>query len=67
LKNNFNVSYPIDKKQQKIIVEELDMVKQYVSMLEKAYSKKLSELDNLKKSLLHQAFSGQLTNQEVIA
>ena len=67
LKNNFNVSYPVDKKQQKVIAERLDMIKQYVSTLEKLYNKKLFELDHLQKSLLHQAFTGQLTKQEALS
>jgi type I restriction enzyme S subunit len=65
IKNVF-IKYPANQ-EQKRIVQMLDAVSLQTDKLTNLYKSKLTELDNLKKSLLHQAFSGQLTNQEVIA
>jgi type I restriction enzyme S subunit len=46
---------------QKRISENLDQIAKETILLESIYRKKLTALDDLKKSLLHQAFSGQLT------
>nr|WP_315479058.1 restriction endonuclease subunit S [uncultured Rhodoferax sp.] len=46
--------------EQKQIVEKLDALSEDVQRLESLYQRKLAALDALKKSLLHQAFSGQL-------
>jgi type I restriction enzyme, S subunit len=46
--------------EQKIIVNQLDGLFDNVQRLESIYQQKLSGLEALKKSLLHQAFSGQL-------
>jgi type I restriction enzyme S subunit len=56
-------SYPIPApslKEQKTIVKKLDELAQETHRLETIYRQKLTALDDLKKSLLHQAFSGQL-------
>jgi type I restriction enzyme S subunit len=45
---------------QKLVVTQLDDVSTETQRLESLYQKKLTALDDLKKSLLHQAFSGQL-------
>ena len=45
---------------QKIIVKELDALREETQRLESLYQHKLAALDALKKSLLHQAFSGEL-------
>jgi len=42
------------------IVEKFAAVKSETQRLESLYQRKLSALDDLKKSLLHQAFSGAL-------
>ena len=49
---------PVDV--QKQIVERLDNLAREIDRLEGAYDQKLAALDALKKSLLHQAFTGQL-------
>ena len=54
-----NVSYP-SLKEQLQIVKKLDALEEEALQLESIYHQKLSALDDLKKSLLHQAFSGQL-------
>lgn len=46
--------------QQKAIVGEIDAMSDEIQRLESIYQQKLAALDELKKSLLHQAFSGQL-------
>jgi type I restriction enzyme S subunit len=55
----FPVSIPTLTEQQKI-VEKLDELRTESDRLESIYRQKLTALDDLKKSLLHQAFSGQL-------
>jgi len=47
--------------EQKRIVANLDSVAAETQRLESIYQRKLNALDELKKSLLHQAFTGQLT------
>lgn len=49
---------PIEE--QKIIAQKLDSLLGETQRLESLYQRKLAALDELKKSLLHQAFSGQL-------
>jgi type I restriction enzyme S subunit len=46
---------------QKRIIEQLDTIQFESKQLESVYNRKLATLDALKKSLLHQAFAGQLT------
>jgi type I restriction enzyme S subunit len=55
--------YPIPApslEEQKAIVEKLDALSSETQRLESLYQKKLNALDELKKSLLHQAFTGNL-------
>ena len=49
---------PLD--QQHIIVKKLMALSEETQRLESLYQRKLAALDELKKSLLHQAFSGAL-------
>ena len=46
--------------EQKHYAEQLDMLHKETQRLESLYNRKLASLDDLKRSLLHQAFSGQL-------
>ncbi|WP_194944584.1 restriction endonuclease subunit S [Limnohabitans sp. 2KL-3] len=46
---------------QEVIVQRLSALEEETKQLTAAYENKLTALDDLKKSLLHQAFSGQLT------
>ena len=46
--------------EQKLIVTKLNALSDETQRLESLYQQKLTALDDLKKSLLHQAFSGQL-------
>lgn len=50
---------PLDKQRQ--AVELLDSVRDWTEMVVNLQGRKLSALDELRKSLLHQAFTGQLT------
>jgi type I restriction enzyme, S subunit len=55
-----NVSMPPTLEDQMRLATEFDLLQRETQRLEYLYQQKLSALDALKKSLLHQAFSGQL-------
>jgi type I restriction enzyme S subunit len=56
-----NQSFPFPSLDvQRDIVVQLDSLADHTQQLESLYQQKLAALDELKKSLLHQAFSGQL-------
>jgi restriction endonuclease S subunit len=55
----FYVCYP-SRKEQARIVDELDALRSGTERLESIYQQKLSSLEELKKSLLHEAFAGAL-------
>jgi type I restriction enzyme S subunit len=52
---------------QQHIVASLDKLSMEVQQLEKSYQQRLESLDELKKSLLQKAFSGELTKSKGIA
>jgi hypothetical protein len=54
------VLVPQAPEDQNRIVEELDTLQANLMSLEDVYQRKLADLEELKQSLLHQAFSGQL-------
>ena len=54
------IGFPLDVREQEIIVAKLDALREETQRLESLYQRKLAALDELKKSLLHQAFSGVL-------
>lgn len=54
------ISFPESLASQEQIVRELDALQEETRRLESIYRRKLKALDQLKQSLLHQAFSGQL-------
>jgi type I restriction enzyme, S subunit len=54
------ISFPKSVAKQQEIVAKLDALSDETQRLESLYQQKLTALDALKKSLLHQAFSGQL-------
>jgi type I restriction enzyme S subunit len=56
----FTVEYPATLKQQRGIVAKLDSVLAETQRLARLYERKLAALEALKKSLLHQAFTGEL-------
>ena len=55
----FKVPFPNFKEQQ-TIVQQLDALRAETQKLEAIYKKKLADLDELKKSVLQKAFSGEL-------
>jgi type I restriction enzyme S subunit len=54
------ISFPKSISEQKQIVTKLNALREETQHLESLYQRKLAALDELKKSLLHQAFSGAL-------
>jgi type I restriction enzyme, S subunit len=54
------IPFPENRKEQRAIIDRLNDVREETQRLAALYERKLVELDALKKSLLHQAFSGQL-------
>jgi type I restriction enzyme S subunit len=60
LLKTIKIAFPVDLQQQHRIVLKLDALQVEGSRLESIYTRKLAALDELKQSLLHQAFSGQL-------
>lgn len=51
---------PKSLEQQRVVASKLESVSSETQRLESLYQRKLAALDELKKSLLHQAFSGAL-------
>ena len=63
--NNYDIepltiSFPESKSQQEKIICELENLSEETQRLEALYSRKIAALDELKKALLHRAFSGEL-------
>jgi type I restriction enzyme S subunit len=54
------IPFPRDQKEQLAVISKFDALREETQRLESIYRQKLAALDALKKSLLHQAFSGQL-------
>lgn len=54
------VSFPIFKDEQKNIVKKLDALSKEIKKLEALYTQKIADLEEMKKSVLQKAFSGQL-------
>lgn len=57
---NFEIPVPNTLKRQSEIVASVREIEDETQRLESLYQRKLKALDDLKKSLLHQAFSGAL-------
>jgi len=58
--NKYKISFPVSLKDQQSIVNKLDALSIETQRLESIYQQKLEALEALKKSLLHQAFTGAL-------
>ncbi len=63
---NLTVTFPKNKKEQKKIVNQLDTLSIETKNLENIYQQKLNALEELKKSILQKAFSGELTKKKYI-
>ena len=64
---NRNLVHPIkiswpDINRQKQLISNLDLLTKHIKCLEEIYREKLNAIDELKKSILQKAFSGELTN-----
>jgi type I restriction enzyme S subunit len=57
---SYRFALPKSLEQQRVVANELESLSEETQRLESIYQQKLAALDALKKSLLHQAFSGQL-------
>ncbi|CDH43621.1 restriction endonuclease subunit S [Candidatus Contendibacter odensensis] len=60
LLKKIEISFPKSVAEQQRIVAKLDILQEQTQRLESIYRRKLAALDELKKSLLHQAFAGEL-------
>jgi type I restriction enzyme, S subunit len=60
LLKRIEIPFPSDVAEQRLIASRLDVLAEDSSQLEDLYQRKLAALDELKQSLLHQAFSGAL-------
>jgi type I restriction enzyme S subunit len=60
----YPINYPSLNKQTELVSKIKELISQ-VDGLENNYNNKLKSLDDLKKSILQKAFSGELTNKEV--
>ncbi|NGX51907.1 MAG: Type-1 restriction enzyme EcoKI specificity protein [Candidatus Anoxychlamydiales bacterium] len=58
--SNESIWFPVSLEEQKNIITNLDKMKAETEHLKSIYQKKLTALERLKKSLLHQAFIGNL-------
>lgn len=56
------ISFPSDLKKQNELLSVLDRLSQDVSNLNQKYQQKLSNIEELRKSILEKAFKGELTN-----
>jgi type I restriction enzyme S subunit len=63
---NLNINYPKEIEQQLKVVEQFKKLRIYTSKIENEYIKKLTNLEDLKKSILQKAFAGELTNAAVL-
>ena len=54
------ISFPVSLIEQRIVVEKIESLSQEAQRLEALYQRKITLLDELKKSLLQQAFAGEL-------
>jgi len=57
------LSLPKSISEQKQIVQKLDALSKEIKELETIYKQKIKDLEELKKSMLHKAFSGELTKE----
>ncbi len=54
------ISFPENRKEQRAIINKLDDLREETQRLESIYRQKLAALEALQKSLLHEAFHGEL-------
>jgi type I restriction enzyme S subunit len=57
---NFHISYPKEIEEQEKVVQNINLIKAETKKLEAIYTQKVADLEEMKKSVLQKAFSGQL-------
>lgn len=57
---DIKISYPKSLNEQKIIVKKIDQLSEKTKKLEEIYKNKIENIEELKKSILHKAFNGEL-------
>jgi type I restriction enzyme, S subunit len=57
---NFHISYPKEIEEQEKVIQNINLIKAETKKLETIYTKKIADLEEMKKSVLQKAFSGQL-------
>ena len=57
---NFHISYPKEIEEQEKVIQNINLIKAETKKLEAIYTQKLADLEEMKKSVLQKAFSGQL-------
>lgn len=66
LKNDFSICFPKSLKEQQVIVKKLDAISTETQKLEAIYNQKINDLEELKKSILQKAFSGELKTAKTL-
>jgi len=61
------IPYPVSLKEQQTIVKKLDALSAETKKLENIYQNKIEDLEELKKSILQKAFSGELNTSKEIS
>jgi type I restriction enzyme S subunit len=64
--NKYKISFPKTLKEQQAIVQKLDAISTETKKLEAIYQQKINDLEELKKSILQKAFSGELKTGKVL-
>jgi type I restriction enzyme S subunit len=60
-------AYPKSVKEQKSLIEKFETLSIETKKLEAIYQQKINDLEELKKSVLHKAFSGELKTEKTVA
>ena len=61
------ISFPKSRAEQQSLVRKLDALRAKTQKLEAVYQKKMDDLEELKKSILQKAFTGELETEKVVA
>lgn len=62
---NYKIHYPTAIEEQQRIINKLNWLSDDTKKLEEVYQQKLSNLEELKKSILQKAFAGELTSKQI--
>ena len=64
--NKYQISFPKTIEEQQVIVQKLDALSTETKKLETIYQQKINDLEELKKSVLQKAFSGELKTAKAL-